>query len=231
MIAYPDGGTDDDDVESNVDEDTGRPEFSRVDRERAILTKSDRQFLLGEKELSENAERNARYRIRKRAVNGILDVAFLNYFLREDDTAQIFENEDVQSNLTPYLTFMYKGLQLSSESDQEGIDRFSDLLDSAIKTTERNKNGKLSEVTFKVSREDPNPEELFDKIISGNATMAELTVFMDVGNTSKLAERVRNEEEIMLEMGEEKVNATSFIKDILPYSFDENGEENSIAER
>lgn len=230
MVAYPDGGTDDDDVESGGNDKLGRPEFSRVDRERAILTESDRQFLLGEKELSENAERNARYRIRKRTVNGILDIAFLNYFLREEDMTQIFESEKVQSNLTPYLMFIYDGLQLSAESNEKGIDQFSDLLESAIKTIERNKNEKLTEITFKVNREDPNPEELFNKVISGNATMAELTVFMDVGDTSKLAEMVRNGEQIMIQMGEEKINATSFIKDILPYSFEDDEEDDPTGE-
>lgn len=220
MIPYPDGGTDKSESETD-DKENSRPEFARVERERAILTKADRKYLLGEKELSEDAERNARYRIRQRVINGMLDIEFLSFFLREEDQTQIFENNGARHSVSPYLDFVYSGLQLASESPEEGIAEFDEELRRAIVSVERNKNGKLAEVTFNVERREPDPDELFQKVISGDASMVELNTFMDVGDTSRLAKVLREGREIELTMGDTTFDATSLLRDVLPYEFDE----------
>lgn len=56
-----------------------------VDRDRGILTRSDRLFLIGETELEGDSRRGARNRIRDRLKNSIRDFLFLRYSLEERD--------------------------------------------------------------------------------------------------------------------------------------------------
>jgi hypothetical protein len=66
------------------------------DRGRGIFTKDDRKYLLGEKELSGQSERNMRYRIRERFINSLLDLR-LAYNLSKKDEKKIFSDERVLS--------------------------------------------------------------------------------------------------------------------------------------
>lgn len=63
------------------------------DRDRGILTTADREYLCGEREYSsEQSERDARYRIRKRVKNSILDFSILLNHLQDPDRKQIFQS-------------------------------------------------------------------------------------------------------------------------------------------
>lgn len=63
------------------------------ERDRGIFTPRDRQFLLGnlDEELSENARRQKRYRLRKRVYQAIQDLAYLNRF-EVDDLGQLVDD-------------------------------------------------------------------------------------------------------------------------------------------
>jgi hypothetical protein len=64
------------------------------DRPRGILSEADREFLQGEKELSESAERNARQRIRQRVTAGLADFELLWMCLSDRDLELIFHPEE-----------------------------------------------------------------------------------------------------------------------------------------
>lgn len=80
---------------SNSDSEQTR-EWEVPDRGRGIFTKDDRKYLLGEKELSGQSERNIRYRIRERFINSLLDLR-LAYNLSKKDQKKIFSDERVLS--------------------------------------------------------------------------------------------------------------------------------------
>ena len=63
-------------------------------RPRGILTQADRQYLVGEKELSTQAVRNTRRRIRNRVTHAIQDFSVLWACLPEDDLELIFGLKD-----------------------------------------------------------------------------------------------------------------------------------------
>jgi len=67
------------------------PAYQWEDRGRGILTDQDREYLAGERELTGQDERNARYRIRQRLIRALDDIAFLNWHLANEDLAQVAE--------------------------------------------------------------------------------------------------------------------------------------------
>jgi hypothetical protein len=73
-------------TENGDADDSGRP--------RGILSQADREFLLGERELTESAERNARHRIRERVRVGLRDFELLWSYFPDDDLDQVFAPND-----------------------------------------------------------------------------------------------------------------------------------------
>lgn len=67
-----------------------------IERERGILTKHDRKYLLGHfnGEMSKNAEYQKRHTIRERIYNAILDFQIITGELEPRDIAQLFEPAD-----------------------------------------------------------------------------------------------------------------------------------------
>lgn len=69
-----------------------------ISRPRGILTKTDREFLLGDGDLaSKQATYNARSRIRERVLNGILDFSILFHHLDNRDLKQIFDPDEIKN--------------------------------------------------------------------------------------------------------------------------------------
>ena len=70
--------------------------FDLVERDKGILTKRDRRFLLGEldEELSDNAKNVRRYEIRNRLENVIHDFQLLAKHLEYEDIRQVFDPVD-----------------------------------------------------------------------------------------------------------------------------------------
>jgi hypothetical protein len=74
-----------------------QPTNSRPDeRPRGILSPDDRQFLRGEKDLSNSAERNARQRIRERVQEGLADFELLWTCLPDRDMKHLFTPNEEQ---------------------------------------------------------------------------------------------------------------------------------------
>ncbi|MFC4248998.1 hypothetical protein ACFOZ7_19055 [Natribaculum luteum] len=105
-----------------------------ANRDRGILSRADRTYLLGEAEMShEQSKRNAEARIRRRVVDGILDFDLLVHYLERTDRKQVFErattDEAFVDGLTAMLAFAYIGLR------EQGVD-FEQVLVPAVESAE-----------------------------------------------------------------------------------------------
>ena len=87
-----------------VSDNTEAGEFPIVepdsDRSRGVLTPHDRAFLLDQagegvrKEMSDNAIRQKRHKIRQRFRDGLIDIQYLYLLLLNDDLAEIFPQDE-----------------------------------------------------------------------------------------------------------------------------------------
>lgn len=92
-----------------------------INRPLGILTKTDRQYLLGEKEYqSQSAELNKRRDIRRRIKNGIYDFALINRNLPERDRDKLFseiaagpepDQEEFLNAAETLISWLYVGLK------------------------------------------------------------------------------------------------------------------------
>ncbi len=85
------------------------------DRDRGVLTPSDREFLLGRKtDYTEHSKKQKRNRIRRRVRNAILDFTILFEHLDERDRETVFDPEDDEGEaytrgITDTLAFLHLG--------------------------------------------------------------------------------------------------------------------------
>jgi hypothetical protein len=161
-------------------------------RDRGILTPDDREFLQGEKEYSsEQSERDARYRIRQRVKNAILDFNILLHHFEEKDRSQVFtsnfpskeESKDkisideveklveqtrFQNAMSDSVAFFYLGTQ--------DVDwQFEELIATAVEKAEEEKGYIIDdvEVNIDVSRSEPDIQELVTKLQEGEPLTAD----------------------------------------------------------
>lgn len=83
-----------------------------ADRGRGVLTPADRRFLGGDVTLgSEQSRYDARYRIRQRTRNALLDFPILFEHLAERDREQVFdaEHEELADAVADVVAFCYLG--------------------------------------------------------------------------------------------------------------------------
>lgn len=108
-----------------------------VDRSRGILTPADRRFLLGDVTLgSEQSRYDARYRIRQRTRDALLDFPLLFEQLADRDRKQVFDadSEEVADAIVDAIAFLYLGAStLGSDPER--------LLSAGIRRAERRKRG------------------------------------------------------------------------------------------
>lgn len=163
------------------------------ERGRGILTKDDRAFLRGNKEFkNEQSVRDARYRIRERVKNSILDFKILLHHLDEKDRNQIFTTnvhtkdqqskesiavEEIQkmvnqsrfqTSMSDAVAFLYLGA-MSIDWHTE------DFLASGVETAEEERGYMIEnvEVSVRVSRSEPDIQELLDRLEQGEGMTAE----------------------------------------------------------
>jgi len=158
-------------------------------RDRGILTKDDREYLTGEKEYSnKQSEIDARYRIRNRVKNSILDFTILLVNLPEKDREQIFHSntpdENQQQSLDEFqkfikqtkfvrgiehaLGFIYMGV---SDLDWE----FEKILEAGIRNAEE-KQGRIVDdvsVNVRINYSEPDVDELINRFQNGDELTAE----------------------------------------------------------
>jgi hypothetical protein len=150
-------------------DDNEMPEWARINRDRGILTKDDRMHLIDEKDLSEQAERNTRYRIRNRLRNSLYDFMFIDQELDNDDLKQATQTADNALNIMPVF--------------------------SSITSVEREMRELKADVSLNISRSKPDLEQLYQRLVAGNATIDEFGYYMTVSGreeTQELFKELRN---------------------------------------
>ncbi|MFB6270017.1 MAG: hypothetical protein ABEH83_08745 [Halobacterium sp.] len=91
------------------------PLTTAPDRDRGVLTQSDREFLLGRKsDYTEQSRRQKRSRIRSRVRNAVLDFTILFEHLDERDREMVFDPDDEHRDaytrgITDMLAFLHLG--------------------------------------------------------------------------------------------------------------------------
>lgn len=194
-------------VGEEVDEN---PEWASLDRERGVLTPDDRNYLIGEKELSDQAERNTRFRIRKRLKNSLFDFNILYDYLPSEDRKQVFEEvfdadpEQGGPTLPAIVGLLYLGLLDTHESPDEAENQLAMALGSSIRDIEKYQNEIFAEVSFNIRRREPDLKELRNKIIGGNATLDELSYYLTLGDGEKLAEEMPGDK-VEVNMGSQSI--------------------------
>ncbi len=106
------------------------------ERERGILTPADRAFLHGEKEdLTEQSKRDARYRIRKRTRDGLIDLGTIYEHLDDNDRQLVFEElkEDERSIVfRGGIALLFRGLVDIADSISEAASQLETFIESAV---------------------------------------------------------------------------------------------------
>lgn len=107
-----------DDPSKNDLSDFNDPPWEDPNRDRGILTPSDRKYLLGEERLEGQHERNARYRIRQRITDALYDIILINIYLQQSrDKRQILDNFDTLEPIEGLFKFGYDLLRHEERVD------------------------------------------------------------------------------------------------------------------
>lgn len=168
---------------------TSEPSITpRDERGRGILTPDDREFLKGEKKYqNEQSERDARYRIRSRIKDAILDFSILLHHLDSRDREQVFSayedvgglsrtDEEVSGEAFRSLveaTMFKKGISDAISFFILGVEDTNEVVDSVIESgiagAEEEKGYLVEEVSVEISikREKPEVETLIERFESG----------------------------------------------------------------
>jgi len=194
--------------DGDTEESPQPPRFYNLERDRGVLTKSDREFLIGEKELEGQAERNARYRIRNRVEDALLDFFLLNA-ISEEDRKRIFENiisgPDGTKPLTETINFLYQGCFDVADSQEGGEDLFKESLYTAIRQVERSRFEVVADPKLSIERDRPDHDKLHNKLIAGNATIQEFTFYMENGDGTVYNELAKLQKPLVVIDGGEEI--------------------------
>lgn len=169
-----------------------------TERDRGILTPADRAFLTGESTMeTEQSKRDARYRIRNRLNNGVLDFDVLLSSLETKDRQKAFEkflDEDEYPSgitsthpLTRALSFFYIGI------DEQG-EEFDEILALAIEEAERRRGRIVNDVDVEISvdSEQPDVDDLLDRLRTGeNLSDGELDILVRQSDFEDLKTLIR----------------------------------------
>lgn len=153
------------------------------ERPRGILSPADRAYLRGDRTFeSDQSERNARARIRRRVEAALYDAELLDDCLAERDRELVFEKHvgadpDGVRALIATLAFLYRGAEDASLS-------FETLLEEGVSRAEADRNVAAS-VDFDVRREPLDPDRLARKLrTTGSLTLSELAYLRESDDVS-----------------------------------------------
>lgn len=200
-----------------------RPKSHFGDRKRAVLTERDRSLIFGALDLEGQQLRDAKYRIRQRIINGILDMALIGTLIEHEDMEIIVDKLDDRENIVvseeprhevdnaiSWIFQLLFRMQLihSKNKGTPYLDDLEENLQAIFRTVYGP--GELS-VSYERFEPDERKEELATKIVTGNADIDEYNYFV-----------LNHRPEILLDLMEEK-DIDSFVvsRDKLPdYSID-----------
>lgn len=209
-------------VERNSSEET--PEWLSINRDRGILTKEDRKFLIGAKDLSDQAKRNARYRVRQRLINSLYDFNLIYESLGDGDLEKVIErvsNSDLEKGgltMTNILSTLYYGTIIKNDSVEDSDEEFQSLVENSIASVERNKRDTYAKVRFEIERKNPELETLLNKIVGSNATMEEFLYYVTSAEEEEMKslyeEIDRLESEVKVSWGPTEIPIIEFIEKV-----------------
>lgn len=180
------------------------PDWRKVERKRGILTKKDREYLVGDYQPEGQDERNTRYRIRQRIRQSLKDIILISYHLSDEDLRQIMDSKGMTSlQMRELLALAYRiQLQLlrithAGERD-EGFRTMNKYFEASIQAAveealEISRAEEADEaVTFTVNidlsihEERHDLEEIFQKLKGGSATEEEFETWLKHGDPETL---------------------------------------------
>lgn len=126
------------------------------DRDRGILTETDRKFLRGESDIEpqSHGERRARARIRKRLRNAIYDLSLLFVHLEERDRKQVFHRGTLdEQDAIALLRGMQAGLGLTYLGCNDTEYHFLTMLVESIRDAELILGTTLEDLEIKINRD------------------------------------------------------------------------------
>jgi len=160
---------------------------------RGILTHEDREFLAGQKELSQGSERNTRLRIRKRVKQSLSDFKLLWYCLPEKDLELIFnpdeenERQNIRSATHYAFAFLLLGLWANQDPHQG---RLEDAFQQAAFES-----GWLTDISLEISTEKaPNAELVPAKLRHKEQQIQDINERLEQDGLSESERKELNEE-------------------------------------
>lgn len=157
-------------------------------RDRGILTNADREYLHGEKEdITDQAKRDTRYRIRKRMENGLVDLGILAEHLKDKDRERVFET--IEEDYGPHVidgifALPVRGIIDIEDSIDEGVDEVEEILERVITGILYRIDDEYMidvDVDVDANREKPNVEELREKFRHEEETSREFQYLARMG--------------------------------------------------
>jgi len=151
------------------------------ERDRGIFTTADREYLLGERELSDQAERNTRYRIRNRLKNGIYDLGLAARLQTEDRTQvanSIFTDDFTgDSILYDSLGLLFHMVTDAEDGDTtEATEKFEEVLAGVVESVTKQENDDvIVDVTVSIDPDVQRPDidELLERYDNNEETYEE----------------------------------------------------------
>lgn len=172
-------------------------EWKEPERKRSILTERERRYLLGELNISGQDERNIRYNIRNRMLEGIRDLILLTDSNFQDrDMAQVLDSVDslVAAGALSYIA--YRSLDETLVDQDMGMagDRAKDfkyLLIEIIRNVEKViGSGGVADVNVEIDidRGVIDEEEVWKKMIAHEATEREFSIWTHLNGYDRIHE-------------------------------------------
>ncbi|MDB9250861.1 hypothetical protein PN419_17985 [Halorubrum ezzemoulense] len=198
-------------TDADSDLNPSRSAYAITDRERAMLTKTDRELLLGEKEYkSDQALRNARHRVREHIRNSLLDAFTVSTLIKTDELEQIVERHFELSEQDGYpattLSSGVLGLAMRLmyiEATQEFDTSFTGYVESKVATEFRSviqqeTDTAVSEIDVDIDvTEREDIDEAVRDIVHGNTSMTIVLDHLANAGPEKLQNALRENDTVI----------------------------------
>lgn len=185
----------------------------KSDRERGILTRTDRDVLLGEKEYeTEQGLRNARHRIREHIRHSLYDTFLITTSIDQDEIDKVLDRKqelDQDADVAPIsptsglfnlaCRFAYSA---SRSSPRSFIDRVeSDVSGGVTHAIERSEdNTVVTKVEVDISvqtEESTNTDEIVDTLTSGKVNPSAVFSSLEKGDAEAIRKKLQDRDEVI----------------------------------
>lgn len=209
------------DVEVHENKDTQLPLYRQTDRDRAILTRTDRELLLNEKEYdSEQALRNARHRLREHIRNSLHDIFLIASYLDQDELKQLVDrqrelDDGGEHSRISYTAGVFKfacqlaNVDVMNDQRQTFEERIeADLLTAIPAVVERTTDDiVVTDVEVNISIEtEEDTDVLIDELVSGNPRMRMVMSYLERNSAERLRKELREQDEVIDLVGSEVID-------------------------